>query len=56
MHGLYIDNTDKTISFDIIIDFNAKNREEIYKEIYDKVKDKYKDYNVSIALDVDITD
>lgn len=56
MHGFYLDKEDKTISFDIIIDFNIKNREEIYKQIYDEVKEVYKDYKISITLDVDISD
>ena len=56
MHGLYVDYDDKTISFDIIIDFNVKNREDLYKEIYDEVQNKYEDYKVSITLDVDISD
>ena len=56
MHGFYLDEIDKTINFDIIIDFNIKNREEVYKEIYDEVKNKYRDYNVNITLDVDISD
>ena len=56
MHGFYLDEEQKTISFDIIIDFKAKNREEIYKDIYDKVKDKYNDYRIDITLDVDTSD
>ena len=56
MHGFYIDKKEKHISFDIIIDFKIKNREEIYKKIYDEVKEKYKDYNINITLDVDISD
>lgn len=56
MHGFYLDELDKTISFDIIIDFKIKNREEVYQKIYDEVKKKYKVYKVSITLDVDISD
>lgn len=56
MHGFYIDESTKTISFDIIIDFNVKNREEVYQEIYDEVEKKYKDYHINITLDVDISD
>ena len=56
VHGFYFDEADKTISFDIIIDFKVKNREEVYKEIYDKVKEKYKDYKINITLDIDISD
>ena len=56
MHGFYLDENDKTLNFDIIIDFEVKNREELYKHIYDEVQEKYKDYKVSITLDVDISD
>lgn len=56
MHGFYIDEEDKTISFDIIIDFNIKDKEKLYKEIYDEVKTKYKDYKIEIALDIDMSD
>lgn len=56
MHGFYIDETEKHISFDIIIDFKVKNREEVYQQIYDEVKEKYKSYTVNITLDIDVSD
>ena len=56
MHGFYLDDKEKNISFDIIIDFKIKDREEVYKEIYDKVQEKYKDYKLDITLDVDVSD
>lgn len=56
MHGFYVDEEEKTISFDIIIDFKIKNREEVYKEIYTEVKNKYKDYKIDITLDIDMSD
>lgn len=56
LHGFYVDKEDKTISFDIIIDFKEKEREKIYQEIYEEVQEKYPDYKISITLDVDISD
>ncbi len=56
MHGFYLDEVEKTISFDIIIDFNVEKREDVYKKIYDEIQNKYSDYKVSITLDVDISD
>ena len=56
MHGFYLDEQSKTISFDIIIDFSIKNREEVYKLIYDEIQEKYKGYKINITLDVDISD
>ena len=56
MHGFYLDEEDKTISFDIIIDFAVKNREELYQHIYDEVQTKYQNYAIHITLDVDVSD
>jgi len=56
LHGFYLDKEDKTISFDIIIDFKEKAKEELYKKIYDEVKEKYPDYKINITLDVDTSD
>jgi len=35
MHDFYLDYNEKTISFDIIVDFKIKDREKLYEEIYD---------------------
>lgn len=56
MHGFYLDINDKTLSFDIIIDFKAKNREKIYQEVYDSVQEKFKNYKITITLDIDSSD
>ena len=56
MHGFYLDEEEKTISFDMIIDFKEKSPEELYKKIYDEVRKKYKDYKLAITLDIDISD
>lgn len=56
MHGLYVNKPKKTISFDIIIDFSAKNREEIYHEIHNKVQAEFRNYTVNITLDIDLSD
>lgn len=56
MHGFYLDNEEKIISFDIIIDFKAANREQIYRDIYDAVQSEFPAFKISIALDVDTSD
>ena len=56
MHGFYFDEEDKSISFDIIIDFKIKDREEVYKEIYEEIQNKYKKYKIDITLDIDVSD
>ncbi len=56
MHGFYFDQEEKSISFDIIIDFKIKNREKIYKEIFDEVQNRYQNYKIDITLDIDVSD
>lgn len=56
MHGFYLDEIEKSISFDIIIDFSIKNREEVYRQIYDEIQSRYDEYIINITLDIDISD
>ena len=56
MHGFYYDEKEKFLSFDIIIDFKVKNRDEVYKEIVNAIEKKYKGFTLSITLDIDFSD
>lgn len=55
-HGFYLDEEEKTIHFDIIIDFAAPDRGQLYKHILDEIQEIYPDHTVSITLDTDISD
>lgn len=56
MHGFYLNEKDKSISFDIILDFDDKNRELTYQQIYDEVQKQFPDYKVIITMDTDSSD
>ena len=56
MHGFYVDEESKTISFDLIIDFKAESKEKIKEEVVNKIKEKYPEYNYFVILDTDISD
>ena len=56
MHGFYLDKESKTISYDIIIDFKVDDIDALYKKIIKEIENKYKDYEINIALDLDISD
>lgn len=56
MHGFYVDTEKKLVSFDVIIDFETKNRRELYEHIVGDVQELYPDYQFNIALDVDLSD
>ncbi|MDA3048063.1 cation diffusion facilitator family transporter [Campylobacter sp. JMF_08 NE1] len=53
MHGFHANLTEKIISFDVIIDFDAINREQIHQNIIKEVSAKFSDYEILIALDSD---
>ena len=56
LHGFYVDEEHKRISFDIIIDFKAENPELIKNEIVEKIKKEYPDYKFDVIIDTDVSD
>ena len=56
IHGFYVDEETKTISFDLIMDFKADNPEETKNIILNEIKEKYPNYNYSVILDTDVSD
>lgn len=56
MHGFYINEKEKMINFDVIIDFGDKDRQKTFKKMYKAIKKEYPDYRISITLDYDISD
>ena len=56
MHGFFLDKKDKTMKFDIIISYDAQNREQLYKEIMKKVAVTFPEYTPQVQLDFDISD
>lgn len=56
MHGFYVDLEQKHASFDVIIDFETSNRDELYRHIASEVQELYPDYTFHITLDRDLSD
>ena len=56
MHGFYVDQETKTISFDVIVDFKDKDAPKLIKEIHDKIAEQFPDYHFFIVEDKDFTD
>lgn len=56
MHGFYCDIPNRTLRFDVIVDFAAPDRQAVYAQVLDKVKEKYPDYDLRVNLDTDISD
>ena len=56
MHGFNVDQNDKTISLDIVLDFSCNNRRAEYQKILRGLKESFPDYTFEASLDSDFSD
>ena len=56
MHGFFVNEAEKTVSFDVIIDFAANDRRGMYEHIVSEVTEHYPDYRFIVTLDNDLSD
>ena len=56
MHGFYVDSEKKVLRFDMIVSFDAKDRQAIYVEVCQKVQALFPDYRLMIVLDSDFSE
>ncbi len=56
MHGFYKNSTKKVISFDIVVDFDAKNKSTIRDELLKEVSALFPEYDINITIDYDYSD
>lgn len=56
VHGFYVDEENKLITFDLLIDFEEKNPNELSNKIIDKLKEKHPDYSYYAIIDNDYSD
>ena len=56
MHGFYITQETKTMRFDIVISFDAKDRKAVYSAVVADVQKAFPDYELQVAMDTDFTE
>ena len=56
MHGFYLLKDQKTMRFDIVISFEAKDRRAVYSAVVDDVQKAFPDYELQVAMDTDFTE
>lgn len=56
MHGFYLDKAEKTIRFDVVVSFDAKDRTAVYRSVREAVQKAFPDYTLQIAMDTDFTE
>lgn len=55
VHGFYLDEAEKRIQFDVIIDFDAKDRNLVYEQVIQKISKLYPEYTLLCTLDTDFS-
>lgn len=56
VHGFYVDEQLKTVTFDIVIDFDEKDPEGLVKEVTEHIKSHHPSYEYYIVIDKDFSD
>ncbi|MBR3340960.1 MAG: cation transporter [Clostridiales bacterium] len=56
LHGFYVDEKKKRITFDVVVDFDEQDREGLIAHIVGDVKKAIPGYDVVVAIDSDISD
>ena len=56
MHGFYLDKAEKTVRFDIVVSFDAKDRKAVYMDVQDKVQNEFPGYTLQMAMDTDFSE
>lgn len=56
LHGFYVDEEKKRITFDVVVDFDEQDREGLIDHIRNDVKEILPDYEIIVAVDSDISD
>ena len=56
MHGFYLLKDQKTMRFDIVVSFDAKDRRAVYAEVLADVQRAFPDYALQVAMDTDFTE
>ena len=56
IHGFYMDREKKTMRFDIVISFDAGDRNAVYEDVLGDVQKAYPDYTLQMAMDTDFAE
>ena len=56
MHAFYIDKAEKTLRFDIVISFDAPDRNLVYQDVLSRTQEEFPDYDIQIATDIDFSE
>lgn len=55
LHGFYFNKDDKSIRFDIVVSFDAKNRQEVHDSVLNAIQKNFPSYSIQIGMDIDFS-
>ena len=56
LHGYYVSEEEKMVSFDLVISFDEKDPERVVAEVKEKISSLYPGYKFSVIVDADVSD
>ena len=56
VHGVFIDQEDKRITFDMVVSFDAPDREAVYSHVWREIAARYPEFQVLATMDSDMAD
>ena len=56
MHGFYLLKEEKSMRFDIVVSFDAKDRKAVYTDVISDVQKAYPDYTLQVAMDTNFAE
>jgi hypothetical protein len=56
LHGYYVNEDEKSVSFDLVIDFEEKEPGKVAEEIKSRISSLHPAYQFSIIVDADVSD
>ena len=56
MHGFYLEKDERTMRFDIVVSFDAKDRRAVYAEVVSDVQKAFPSYTLQVIMDTDFAE
>ena len=56
MHGFYLLEDRKTMRFDVVVSFDAKDRKAVCREVTERVQKEFPDYQLQVTMDTDFAE
>ena len=56
MHGFYFNREEESVRFDLVVSFEAKDRNQVFDDVVDKIQKHYPEYRIDAIMDTEYSD